>query len=131
MISVKGEDRVIKAFRVAGVKYRNLMVKAVNMAALDVQNHALAGHEKGLGHAIGRWETATGNLMGQIRATEARVKGTKIIATVVAGTEYAEDLEFGTKGGRKAWPFMDPAYVANQGSIEKRFRELILANGLR
>lgn len=63
----------------------------------------------------------TGRLVNSIRTTYS---ADKLVGTVVAGTEYAPALEYGTQR-MEPRPFMRPALAAKRDEIERRLERAV------
>lgn len=95
---------------------------AVEKTAVDVSNHAKANHERNSAHAQGRFEVDTGTLVRSITPELETVNFAEVTAVVFTNVDYAIPVEFGDSG-RRAYPFMFPALIANQQNLIDRLKK--------
>jgi len=69
-----------------------------------------------------RFKVRTSNLRDNIQEREVKIEDDEIILQVVAGVEYANDIEFGGPG-RRAFPFMRPALEAKKPEIVQKLNK--------
>lgn len=100
---------------------------AVERTAIRISNHAKAGHQKGQGHAAGRYENQTGVLTNSINAQLTKKTKDEVIATVSTIPDYAPLVEFGTRRAT-ARPFMLPAADSQREQFPKQVEAAIRGN---
>ena len=71
-----------------------------------------------------RFKIRTANLLNSIQDRGAKIENGRVMGQVLAGQEYAEDVEFGAPG-RRAFPFLRPAAeAAKPGIVKDALREM-------
>lgn len=128
-IDTSGFAEPLREVARAAVREESRIVQAVRRGALEVQGEAVRSiqNSPGTGRVRASGDRAsspgnpprtdTGRLVQSIRV-EPREDG----ADVVAATEYALHLEYGTRKMAPR-PFMEPAREARQEDIERMVRE--------
>lgn len=95
-VTLKGQDRVRRAFRALSERTQPIAEREVRRAALEIQSTA-----KQLA------PVDTGRLRNSI-ATEYADGG--LTARIGTNVEYAPYVEFGTRRGQRAQPYLFPAF---------------------
>lgn len=119
---VSGEKRIANNILIQSNKMLGRVAVAVEKTAVDVSNHAKANHERNSAHAQGRFETQSGILGKSITPELETVNFKEVTAVVFTNVDYAIPVEFG-EFGRRAYPFMFPALIANQQNLLNRLEK--------
>lgn len=119
---ISGAKRIANNILAAQNKILGRVAVAVEKTAVDVSNHAKDNHERNSAHSKGRFETQSGILGKSITPDMEKVNFEEVVAVVFTNVDYAIPVEFGG-GGRRAYPFMFPALIANQGNLLRRLAE--------
>lgn len=119
---ISGAQRIANNILAAKNTMLGRIAVAVEKTAVDVSNHAKANHERNSAHAQGRFEVRTGILVKSITPDMETVNFEEVVGVVFTNIEYAIPVEFGGDG-RRAYPFMFPALVANQENLIRRLAE--------
>lgn len=118
---VSGQKKVLNNLFIAKNKILARVAEAVEKTSVDVANHAKANHVEGQAHSEGRFERDTGTLVRSIHQELETVNFEEVTAVVFTNLDYAIPVEFGGNG-RRAYPFMFPALVANQENLKNRLK---------
>ncbi len=121
---VGGTQRVLNNMMLAKSETLREIAEAVEKSAVDVANHAKAGHEGNRAHMNKRYQNQTGNLTQSIRSALTKVGFDLVEAATFTSMEYAVGVELGTSRNRP-YPFLWPALLANQESFKERLKAVL------
>lgn len=115
---VEGMDEVLRNMKIAGDLILQQVAEAVEKTAVDVANHAKAGHEGNKAHMNERYQNQTTNLTNSITPEMGIVTPLEVEAIVYTTMEYAYYVEC-------LYPYLWPALVANEGNLRRRVNEAL------
>ena len=123
-IFISGQREIENKLMMAKNQTLNRTGIAVEKSCIDVANHAKAGHESEHAHADERYRNQTGTLTRSIKPALEKVNFFEVTGVVFSNIEYASTVEIGGDG-RKPYPFLFPALVANKDKFEQRMKGII------
>jgi len=132
IVKITGIDEMFKNMDEFKSQVRVLMSEGVFEGCRLIQNDAKEGHHEGA-HSVGRYQNRTGALTNSIDAKKPEIGFTHIIGEVVAGMDYAANVELGgtykTKSGKtyrtRPYPFLFPALEKYSQEIVKMLQDMI------
>lgn len=115
---VAGTQKVINNLMMAKSKMLKAIADGVEQCAVDVADHAKAGHVGDMAHAKQRYRNRTEILTASIESDLLKVGFDEVIGIVSTDIEYAEYVE-------NIYPYMFPALIANKQIFNRRLTESI------
>lgn len=131
-IIIKGIEELLKNLQSFQGESKDIIVKAIYESCRLIQNEAKLGH--GLGaHSVGRYQNRFGHLTESIQAQIPKVSKTKIRGEVIAGMNYAANVELGgtytSESGKtlesRPYPYLFPAFEKYKSAINENITNLL------
>jgi hypothetical protein len=120
---VSGTQEVINNLMREASKIIDEVAHAIELTTNDIATHAKSGHEDNSAHMNKRYQNQTSNLTNSIQQGQLAILQKEITQDVIAGQDYAANVELGTSKSRP-YPFMFPALMACKKKFEARLNAI-------
>jgi HK97 gp10 family phage protein len=127
MNNVTGLETVLKNISEVAQEVVDRVTKATEITSVLVANNAKDKHDKGLAHAIFRYENQTTNLTNSIMPRLIQSDKNAVVSVIFTDKEYAPKVELGSSKTH-AYPFMHPALMSQEKEFKQRIEKAIHGN---